>query len=72
MTQRLADLQLTTEQKAVAKEQQKKPQRPRQQHSSGGGDNEGAERPVVTVPQLPTSRSGRQLRRPHYLDSCQL
>ena len=72
IAQRLANLQLSNEQRAIAKGQKKKPQKRHYQGSSPSRDAKTIERPVVVEQEIPTSRSGRQLRRPRHLDSCQL
>jgi hypothetical protein len=70
--QRLVDLQLSNKQRAAAKGQRKKPRKRQTQASSGGGDVEVVEEVVVAAQQMPTSRSGRQLRQPQRLPNYQL
>jgi hypothetical protein len=64
----LASLQLSNEQKAAAKDQRKKPHKAQHQTIVDDEGIEVIERPVVLEPERRTSRVGRQLRRPRYLD----
>lgn len=72
ITQRLASLQILNEQRAIAKSQKKKSLKRQDKDSSRDEDIQVVERPVVMVPQMLTSRSGRQLRKPQHLDDCLL
>ena len=72
LQQRLADLQLCNKQRAKDKDQRKKPRKAQYQASSSGEDVKAITKPVVAAQQIPTSRSGRQLHKPQYLDNCQL
>jgi hypothetical protein len=72
ISQRLVSQQLHNEHKAAARKQPKKPRRVQKQAPSSSRAIEQFEEPVVAEQQIQTSRSGRHLRKPQYLDNYQL
>jgi hypothetical protein len=72
LQQRLANLQLSNEQRIASKNQPKKSRKPRSQALHSGAATEQVERRVETEVPVPTSKVGRQLRRPQHLKNYQL
>jgi hypothetical protein len=72
LQQRLASLQLSNEQRAAGKPKQKKAQKAQDQILCGGATTKLSESRVVLQQEMRTSRSGRQLRKPQYLDNYEL
>jgi hypothetical protein len=72
LQQRLANLQLSNEQRIASKNQPKKSRKPRSQALHSGAATEQVERRVETEVPVPTSKVGRQLRRPQHLENYQL
>src|SRR5271170_2709214 len=72
LQQRLANLQLSNEQRGAGKTQQKKPQRAQDQILCSSAATELSKSRVDLQQEVRTSRSGRQLRKPQHLDNYEL